>query len=334
MTTLWQWISDWFVWPWLLLALPLPWLLPRRRTDDSATALVLPEATMRLLHPAAGHRGWRLATLLKVLAWLLLCVAAARPHTLGEPIVMPEAGRDVMLAVDISGSMEEYDMNLGVYRVDRLTAAKAVLEDFLERRAGDRIGLVVFGSQAHVIAPLTRDHATLRQQLQDVEIGIAGNGTAIGDAIGLSLKRLREEETRERVLVLLTDGENTAGTLSPQKATELAALEGLRIHTIALGAEPDTMSFLGVSIPLPMHAHGMDEDTLRQMAEATGGRFFRARDTDELAGIYAEIDQLEPVEREGDVVHPRSEHYWRVLLAALLVLLLALAVDALKGQKA
>lgn len=322
---------DGFAWPWLLLALPLPWLarwlLPARRS--TAPALEVPfgdrlgRVTADASARATGGMRW-----LPWLAWALLCVAAARPQVLGEAVQPPQAGRELMLALDLSGSMSEPDMQLGGRPVDRLTAAKAVLADFLDRRAGDRVGLLVFGRRTYVLTPLTLDRETVRQQLVDSVVGLAGQETAIGDAIGLAVKRLRQRtdvaatDDQPRVLVLLTDGVNTAGLLDPLKAAELAADAGVRVHTIAFGGE-GSMSLFGFQLPMPGAGDEIDETTLRRIAEATGGRFFRARDTAELAGIYAEIDRLEPVERPGEAVRPRIERYAWPLGGALALALLA-----------
>ena len=328
-----QWLPrdfDGFAWPWLLLALPLPWLLrallPPRR-DASAAALRVPFGNR--LDGIAGKGGGSNARGVGALAWLawaLLCVAAARPQVLGEVVQPPQQGRDLMLAVDLSGSMGEEDMEIGGQGVDRLTAAKAVLADFLDRRAGDRVGLVVFGQRAFVLAPLTLDRDTVRQQLADSVVGLAGRETAIGDAIALAVKRLRAQPAGQRVLILLTDGVNTAGALDPSKAAELARNESVRIHTIAFGGDGSGLSVFGVPLQLPGGAEMIDEAGLQRIAASTGGRAFRARDTRELAGIYAEIDRLEPVERPGQSVRPRVERYAWPLSAALAFGLLALAV--------
>lgn len=321
-----QGLQEYFAWPWMLLAMPLPLLLRLLwpvRPDDGIPALRLPQAQTPLpVVPGVTQLrrglGW-----LPLIAWLLLCIAAARPQTLGPIQAPPQTGRDLMLAVDISGSMEQPDMRLGGRSVDRLTAAKAVLDDFLERRASDRVGLIVFGQRAYAIAPLTRDRESVRSQLRDVMVGMAGRETAIGDAIGLAIKRLRAQPAEHRVLILLTDGENTAGVLTPAKAAELARAENVRIHTIAFGGDGDVLSMFGISIPLPGIQAGIDEASLRQVAELTGGQFFRAADANSLAGIYAEIDRLEPNSSEGQALRPRIEHYWRWLLAALLTAVLA-----------
>lgn len=322
-------VVDTFAWPWWLWALPAPllarWLLPARRSG--AAALRVPYGTRLDTVAAAGGGALRGggAGLLAWLAWILLCLALARPQELGPPVAPPQVGRDLMLAVDLSGSMDEQDMELGGAVVDRLTAAKAVLADFLERRAGDRIGLLVFGERAYTLTPLTLDHATVREQLSDSVVGLAGRATAIGDAIGLAVKRLQEQPAGQRVLVLLTDGVNTAGVLTPEKATELAESTGVRIHAVAFGGEGGGLSVFGFRLPMA-GGDEIDEAALRRIAERTGGRFFRARDTASLAGIYAEIERLEPVERPGEEVRPRIERYPWPLAAALACGLLAFAM--------
>jgi len=332
-----NWLAAWlprdfdgFAWPWLLLALPLPWLvralLPARR-DAASAALRVPFGNR--LDGIAGKGGASHPRGVGVLAWsvwALLCLAAARPQILGDVVQPPQQGRDLMLAVDLSGSMGEEDMEIGGQTVNRLTAAKAVLADFLDRRAGDRVGLVVFGQRAFVLAPLTLDRDTVRQQLADSVVGLAGRETAIGDAIALAVKRLRAQPAGQRVLILLTDGVNTAGALDPSKAAEVARNESVRIHTIAFGGEGSGLSVFGVPLQLPGGAEMIDEAGLQRIAESTGGRAFRARDTRELAGIYAEIDRLEPVERPGQSVRPRIERYAWPLSAALALGLLAIAL--------
>lgn len=318
---------DGFAWPWLLLALPLPWLVRRLLPSARAatTALKVPYGRrLDAIATAGGMARARGAGVLAWLAWGLLCVAAARPQQLGDLIQPPQAGRDLMLAVDLSGSMGDEDMQLGSGVVDRLTAAKAVLADFLDRRVGDRIGLIVFGRSAYVLTPLTLDRDTVRQQLEDTVVGLAGRETAIGDAIGLAVKRLRTQPAEQRVVILLTDGVNTAGLLDPVKAAELARDEGVRIHTIAFGGYGAGLSVFGVPLRMPGGDDLTDEAGLQRIARLTGGRAFRARDTDELAGIYAEIERIEPVERPGQSVRPRIERYAWPLAAAFALGLLAL----------
>ena len=315
-----------FAWPWMWLAFPLPWLagwlLPPRA---SASAALRVPYGRRIEAIAAGTRRPRRVHVaaLAWLAWFLLCAAAARPQQLGDAVAPPQSGRDLMLAVDLSGSMSEPDMELGGRVVDRLTAAKAVLADFLDRRAGDRVALLVFGQRAYALTPLTLDRDSVREQLRDSVAGLAGRETAIGDAIGLAVKRLRMQPEGQRVLILLTDGVNTAGVLDPLKAAELAKAEGVRVHTIAFGGSGGAFSLFGFSMPMPGGEDQIDEATLKKIAQVTGGQAFRARDTEQLAGIYAELDRIEPVEQPGQRVRPRIERYWWPLAAALGVSLLA-----------
>ena len=319
---------DGFAWPWMLLAIVLPLLVhalvPAR--SDGAAALRVPwgERLQRVAAAGAGNVRVRGISWLGLLAWALLCVAAARPQQLGPAIAPPQAGRDMMLAVDLSASMGEEDMQLGGRIVDRLTAAKAVLADFLDRRVGDRVGLVVFGDRAYALTPLTLDRDSVREQLGDSVIGLAGRATAIGDAIALATKRLQREEDGQRVLILLTDGVNTAGTLDPIRAAQVARDNDIRIHAIAFGGEGGALSVFGFQ--LPMGGDEIDEAGLQRIASLTGGRFFRARDANALAGIYAEIDRLEPVQRQGRAVRPKIERYPLPLAAALGLGLLALGL--------
>ena len=282
----------------------------------------------RVREVAAGGEGiarGRGLPWLALLAWCLLALAAARPQELGPAVAPPQVGRDMMLAVDLSASMGEPDMQLGGRIVDRLTAAKAVLADFLDRRVGDRIGLVVFGDRAFALTPLTLDRDSVRQQLQDSVVGLAGRATALGDGIALATKRLQAQPAGgdTHVLVVLTDGVNTAGVLEPEKAARIARDSGVRIHAIAFGGEGGgALSLFGFQ--LPSAGDEVDEAGLQRIAQLTGGRFFRARDAAELAGIYAEIDKLEPVARQGRAVRPVIERYPWPLGAALAVGLLAL----------
>ncbi|KAA6184029.1 VWA domain-containing protein [Thiohalocapsa marina] len=308
---------------WALIALPLPllvWrLLPRAQTP-TGPALRVPffAALEQGRADAARPRRWPL--LLAALAWLLLVLAAARPQWVGEPIPLPVEGRDLMLAVDISGSMVEEDMVIGGRVVDRLTAVKAVAGDFIERREGDRIGLILFGQQAYLQTPLSFDRETVRTLLFESAVGLAGRETAIGDAIGLAVKRLRESPSEERVLVLLTDGTNTAGNIAPLKAAELAAEADVRIHTIAIGGDPRS------AFGLTLGRNPLDEGTLQAIAEATGGRYFRARDLRELQAIYGLLDELEPVQSEQLSFRPVQELFAWPLAAALVLSALATLV--------
>ncbi|MCG6943383.1 MAG: VWA domain-containing protein [Thiohalocapsa sp.] len=308
--------------PWALALLPLP-LLVRRALPPAQTggggALRVPFFAALIEERRPGARGARWPAWAGIAAWGLLVLAAARPQWVGEPMTLPLSGRDLMLAVDISGSMREQDMVIGGRVVDRLTAVKAVAGDFIERRQGDRLGLILFGQQAYPQTPLTFDRDTARTLLFESAVGLAGRETAIGDAIGLAVKRLRDAKTDERVLILLTDGTNTAGTIAPLKAAELAAQAGVRIYTIGVGGDPRS------AFGLTLGRNPLDEATLKAIAQTTGGRYFRARDVEELQSIYAMLDELEPVESDQAILRPVDELYAWPLAAALALSAVAVA---------
>lgn len=321
-------------WPWLLIALPLPllaaWLLPRARGTGSA-ALRLPHSGLSLPQAAESSPVSNLRRMLALLAWALLVLASARPQWLGEPEDVPRSGRDLLLAVDTSGSMSIEDMQIGNHAADRFSTVQMIASDFVERRVGDRVGLILFGSRAYLLTPLTFDLKTVAKQLDDSTIGLAGRETAIGDAVGLSVKRLLERPQDQRVLVLLTDGVSNAGELDPQKAIELAVANKVRIYTVGIGAESVSVNSLFGSRTVNPSAD-LDVAMLTAMAEKTGGKFFRARDTAELAGIYREIDELEPIADNAETLRPVDEIYYQPLAAAMLLAALALALPWLRAR--
>ncbi len=308
-----------FEWPWLLTALPLPllirWLFPANTPMEQAALKVpfMDDFSEGQTRTVSQTRQWPL--LLAAIAWFLLVLACTRPQWLGEPIEQAVSGRDLMLAVDLSASMQEQDFIINKQPVDRLTATKGVAGDFINRRVGDRLGLILFGTQAYLQTPLTFDRKTVLTLLNESVIGLAGDNTAIGDAIGLAVKRLKNQPANSRVLILMTDGANTAGEVSPLKAAELAAASQLKIYTIGIGAdEMIVRSFFGNRKVNP--SRDLDENTLVKIAESTGGRYFRARNTDELDNIYMLLDKLEPVEKDKQYFRPRSELYcWPLSLA-------------------
>lgn len=311
-------------WPWVFLLLPLPWIVRRlapRAPESTNDALRWPASIeIATLAQAEGGdlRRSPMPMLLAVSLWLLLLLAASRPQWLGDPVQLPVAGRDLLLAVDLSRSMAQTDFVVDDYRSNRLEAVKKVAGRFLEDRRGDRLGLILFGSQPYLQTPLTFDRKTVAQMLDEAEIGLAGRATAIGDAIGLAVKRLADLPAAERVLILLTDGANTAGTLAPLEAARLAADDGIRIYTIGLGAEAMRVrSVLGPRMINP--SQDLDEETLTQIAEMTGGRYFRARDTAALTEVYRELDRLEPRGDETESFRPVLSLFpWPLGLALLL----------------
>lgn len=315
-----------FAWIAVLLLLPLPLLI--YKLLPSANRPV--GAALRIPHFAqlagakeeqVGRSIWRIV--IATLIWLALVLAAARPQYIGEPVSIALSGRDLMLAVDISGSMETADMMLGGAMVTRLDMVKAVAGEFIQRRVGDRLGLILFGRRAYLQTPLTFDRETTRILLEESAIGLAGKETAIGDAIGVAIKRLTDDQASERVLILLTDGANTTGLVAPIKAAGLAASKALKIYTIGVGADEMLVrSRFGSRRINP--SSDLDEESLIRIAELTGGRYFRARDAEGLAEIYAALDELEPVAEEEQMLRPPKElFYWPLALALLASLGLA-----------
>ncbi len=308
-----------FAWPWMLLCLPLPWLLARLLPPvrPAGAALFLPFAANLGGASAAPVRALpRARKVLFVLVWLLLLVAAARPQWLGEPEAAPSSGRRLLLAVDVSGSMASEDMAGGY---NRLQVVQQVAGEFIRRRQGDRVGLILFGTRPYLQAPLSADLSTVGEFLRQAVVGIAGGETAIGDAIGLAIKRLREEGGQsggEMVLILLTDGSNTAGAMPPAEAARLAAEAGLRIYTIGVGGRG---GFFGLG------GGDLDEATLKGIAQATGGQYFRATDADALERVYARIDRMEPSAGAEQWYRPSDEWFHWPLGLALLFSLPAVA---------
>lgn len=308
-----------FVWPWLFLLLPLPWLVyryfppaPPRHYRLKIPWVSSPASDIRITghQRPRRHRLWLACWL-----WLLLIIAGAHPQWVGEATPLPNKGHDIMLAVDISGSMQIDDMQLNGQRSDRLSAVKKIVSDFVLRREGDRLGLIVFGTQAYLHVPMSHDRQTVSAQLKEIQLRMAGDQTAIGDAIGLGIKRLKEQPEDARILVLLTDGANTAGAIDPVQASQLAAGQQLKIYTIGIGADAmEVETLFGLTRQINP-SQDLDEITLRILARNTGGSYFRARSTEELAAIYKELDRLEPIEQQAQVFRPRhSLIHWPLML--------------------
>lgn len=315
-----------FSYPWFLLLLPLPYFIKATRPNAGASLFLPPLARVaRVQSSEQQASGSKRQQWILWLIWLLLLCAAAAPKWLGEAVTLPQQGRDMMLAVDLSGSMNINDMVIDDKAANRLDAVKFVLSDFIEKRQGDRLGLVLFADAAYQQTPLTFDRQTVQQMLDEAVLGLVGQRTAIGEAIGLAVKRFNTYESSNKVLILLSDGANTAGNIQPREALELAKAAGVKIYTVGVGAEQ--MVQQGIFGPqLVNPSDDLDEALLTELANATGGRYFRARDLTELAQIYQLLDQLEPIERDQLNYRPQqSLLHWPLFAALLLVLLLLIA---------
>jgi len=321
-----------FIWPWMFLLLPLPLLvrllLPASdKNQDHPLYVPFLDDFNSVPHNTSFINKNKWLSVLTVIAWCCLILAAARPQWLGERVDIPVSGRDLMMAVDLSGSMAAKDFEINGQTINRLQAVKLVAGEFIKQREGDRIGLILFGQQAYLQTPLTFDTKTVNTMLQESLIGIAGKMTAIGDAIGLAIKRLSGKSAEKQVLILLTDGENTAGEVPPIKAAQLAAKEDLKIYTIGIGAASrEVGSFF---FKQTVQNNEIDEKTLTEIAELTGGQYFRAHNTKELNKIYSLIDELEPVERETQSFRPVMALYMWPLTISLIITLCILLLPSL-----
>ncbi len=311
------------VWPWLLLLIPLPWvvrfLLPATNTRQQAALKVPFFQVLQSLTGSVGNsqQSQKINLYLALIAWALLVFAASGPIWLGQATPLPTSGRSIMIAVDLSGSMSTKDMRLNGQPATRLQVVKKVAEKFIVARKGDRLGLILFGSRAYLQTPLTFDRKTVGQMLDDATVGLAGQRTAIGDAIGLAVKRLAKTSLKSRVLILLTDGVSNMG-VSPLQAAEVAKKEHIRVYTIGLGGG-EIMVNTPFGQQLVNTSGDLDETALQQIAKITGGVYFRAKSTQDLQKVYQSLNKLEPVQGKKITFRPTTPLYpWPLLLALLL----------------
>lgn len=310
--------------PWALILIVLPlflwYLLPQAKVE-AAAALKVPfyDAMQKIVQQQQRAISSQISLVVPAFIWLLLVVALAGPRWVGDPLPVKREGYNIMLALDLSGSMEMTDMVWHNRPVSRLLVVKRAAEQFVEDRKGDRIGLILFGTQAYLQTPLTYDKHSILLRLEDATVGLAGKTTSIGDAVGLAVKRLQEVPKQGRVIILLTDGANNSGVVTPLKAAEVARDEGIKIYTIGLGAESDPRAMTADNF-LDFNASAdLDEDTLKKMAQMTGGQYFRATDPESLHAIYQTINQLERIKQEQASIRPQKEYYpWFIALALLL----------------
>jgi Ca-activated chloride channel family protein len=315
---------------WMFLLLPLPWLLrvvlPPRRRSQAAVRVPFGYRLREIVSKrSAGERVKRgsLRWLLPALIWLLLLTSMARPQWIEPPVTKKLPTRDLLLLVDLSGSMSQEDFtNAAGNKVDRLTAVKEVVGDFLQRREGDRVGLVVFGDSPFLQAPFSTDLSLSRRLLEETAIGMAGPRTAFGDAIGLGVGLFDQSDAPAKTIIALTDGNDTKSQVPPAEAARVAAQRGIRIHTVAIGD------------PLTVGEEKLDEAALRQVAEVAGGKYFFAADREGLAGIYAELDRIETREIKVISHRPRQDMFYWPLLLALLLSLVEKVTSTLQHKRA
>lgn len=321
-----------FVYLWVFLLLPLPfiarYLLTARKRDYTQVWIPLAQG---LTEPQAANTKNHLSTLIPWLLWLLLLSALAKPIWFGEPIRVQQKSRDMMLSLDLSGSMEIEDMSLNGETVDRLTLVKDLLKSFIAKRHGDRLGLILFADHAYLQTPLTFDLKTISQMVDETQIGLVGTRTAIGESIAMAIKRFVENKNEQRVLILISDGANTAGTIEPIMAAKQAAKNNITIYTIGIGAdEMIQRTLFGRQRVNP--SADLDEKALTEIAKLTGGQYFRARNQDELQNIYQKINDLEPVNGDFLEFRPEKDLFYWPLSGAILLLFLSALYFKLRGE--
>jgi len=326
-----------FEWPWMFLLLLLPflfrqWAKPAKSKSSASKqteqALKIPfldeleSSAVQKPQPSSKPTfKYIFPKLLLFTSWVLLITAVAKPMWIGKITNYPISSRNIIVAVDLSGSMAKHDFILKGKPVTRLDATKKVAIDFIDHRVGDRIGLILFADHAYLQAPLTRDRQTVMRLLDEAELGLAGERTALGNAIGLAVKKVQEHEDQEHVLVLMTDGAATVG-VSVDEAIRFANKVNLKIYTLGIGSSTSASSAI---LSRNKRTNGLDEKTLKKIAHNTGGLYFRATDVSELESIYQELDKLEPVVDTSQAWHPRKDLFHVPLaLAFLLLILLAL----------
>lgn len=327
-----------FTWPWVFLALPLPllvyWFVRRAPRQEAALQVPFYQQLLQLRSDSSRRYNRRfLALLVTLLIWLMLVTAGSRPQWVGEPVQLPTSGRDMMLALDLSGSMEARDMFFNNTQLSRFLVMKEVIGDFIEKRQGDRIGIILFARHAYLLTPMTHDLNSVAQQLAELEIGVIDeSATAIGDAVGLGVKHLRERPESNRVLILLTDGINNSGELTPHQSGQLARTEGIRMHVVGIAS--DQFSRRSAFAPGGLESE-IDDVAMTQIAEMTGGRYFRARSLADMIEIYDELDRMEPIEQDEQTFRPiRLLFHWPLGIALLLSFLWALTSVSIRAAPA
>lgn len=312
--------------PWAFLALPIPvviWFLLPRVPLELPAALKVPffDGIAAIFEKPNSSNAQQVNRIWLFLIWALLLIALSGPRWVGAPMPLEREGRNIMMALDLSGSMELNDLLWKGRPATRLSIVKRAAMQFVNDRKTDKIGLILFGSQAYLQTPLTYDHRSVLMRIDDATVGLAGKTTSIGDALGLAVKRLQSVPSDGRVIILLTDGVNNSGVLDPIKAAELAASEGIKIYTIGLGANPSQQQENALFLALNPAAE-LDEDTLKEVAEVGGGQYFRATDGESLHKVYKTINQLEMASQESETIRPQFDYYAWPLSIALLILII------------
>ena len=320
--------------PWVLLLLPIPlllwFILPKAQTRLSvALKIHFFNALIGIAEKEKHsiHKPTKIS--LFFLVWTLLLVALANPRWIGDPISLSREGHHIMLALDLSPSMDVADMRLNGRPATRLNVVKLAAKDFVRHRANDKVGLILFGEHAYLQTPFTFDTHSVLERIDDATAGLAGKSTSIGDAIGLAVKHLQQVDKKGRVIILLTDGASNSGALAPLKAAELANDEGIKVYTIGLGANVNPHDFDALFLSMNTSAD-LDENTLKLVAAKTKGQYFRATDLSSLQAIYQAINQMETVTQDQATIRPQHDYYpWPLALAWFLLTYIIMSYSGL-----
>ncbi len=320
---------------WLLLLLPLLAFLRGRK--GKAVAIRYSSAqTAKAIAGARKSRAGKWLGTLRILAMSALVIALAQPQMVHGTSEVDASGIDIILAVDVSGSMEALDFTINNEPANRVAVVKQVVSRFIEERPNDRIGLVAFAGRPYMVSPLTLDHHWLQRRLQTIRPGMVEDGTAIGSALGSSVNRLRDQKGKSRIVILLTDGMNNSGKILPVTAAEAAETLGIKIYTIGAGSRGE--------VPVPITDKfgnqkivrakvDIDEKTLKQVAQMTGAQYYRATDTDSLEKIYNDINKLETTTRKIKKFEHRNEMFWWAALGALLLMGIELTLNQTRFRR-
>lgn len=317
-----------FVWPWAVLLIFIPfitrWIMPAKRVETNVipVALKVPFFGRLSSFLTAGQlpSSKKIAVLL-CLSWIFFVLACMRPVQFDNALPLPRQARNIMLTIDVSGSMAEQDFDLNGRPVTRLTLVKNVVDDFIQKRTDDNIGLVVFGTEAYLYTPLSFDKKTLRSLFDEVGIGIAGEKTAIGDAIAKAVEGVAGAPADSRIVILLSDGYANAGVIDLEKATALAEKQNVKIYTVGIGSNQQIVNTFFTTLAINPSLD-LDEASLQEIARRTGGQYFRAKTSKELQEIYTAIDKLEKTDDEALSVRPQIEWFYVPLFISMIFLLI------------
>lgn len=319
-----------FLWPYSIFALLLPFLVRyfvqpmTQKKGEQALCVPFFKAFQNQSKITFYSRS-NIAVFLFMFGFACLVISAMRPVVYKDAISLPVNGRQTMLVLDVSGSMAEPDFVWNGKRTTRLNAVQNIASDFIESRTGDAVGLTIFGSEAYLYTPLTLDTKTAAQMLKEIGVGIAGERTAIGDALLVALKQMKDIQSDKKVIILLSDGFANAGIIHPEEAIKMAKEMNVKIHTIGMGSEDQIIDDFFFPRQINLSAD-LDEALLKKMAQETDGVYFRVKNSDDLKKVYDELDKIEPIKMNGQTIRPQTELFWIPLFCSMCLFFIGLCL--------